>query len=144
MYTLCKPFSKIWKRIHAQEIEFQICEIKIHSCEFKYNFWEIHQEMVLFCVIILTPSSVVLARHLVFFSDIFTQTIYLSLRFLVYFLTAKFAFSYIFFVKISIQYIFLVILKRKIILFFIFWKLSHLFSYHKFKKTHTQRNIKHI
>ena len=31
------PFSKIWKRIHAQEIEFQICEIKMHSGEFRFH-----------------------------------------------------------------------------------------------------------
>ena len=41
-----KSILKKWKRIHAQEIKFQICEIKINSCEFRFHLWEIHQEMV--------------------------------------------------------------------------------------------------
>ena len=28
------------------KIEFQICEVKILSCEFKFHLWEIHREMI--------------------------------------------------------------------------------------------------
>ena len=44
--TSRKPISKIWERVSAQEIKFQICKIKTHSCEFSFNLWKIHQKIV--------------------------------------------------------------------------------------------------